>query len=51
MHRFYVPTVPCDAGDFLLPRGDVKKILRVLKLNLGEQGVRLILYEWGDLGG
>lgn len=37
MHRFYLPTVPCEPGDFPLPRRDAKKILRVLKLNPGEE--------------
>lgn len=37
MHRFYLPTVPCESGDFPLPRGDAKKILRVLKLDQGEE--------------
>lgn len=37
MHRFYLPTVSSESTDFPLSRRDAKKILRVLKLNPGEE--------------
>lgn len=45
MHRFYMPTVPCDASDFPLSRGDAKKILRVLKLGPGNK-----IWLWDEEG-
>ncbi|HHV34141.1 MAG TPA: 16S rRNA (uracil(1498)-N(3))-methyltransferase [Syntrophomonadaceae bacterium] len=45
MHRFYLPNVPCDVSDFPLSRGDAKKILRVLKLEPGDE-----IWLWDEEG-
>lgn len=45
MHRIYLPNVPCDGSDFPLSRGDAKKILRVLKLDPGDE-----IWLWDEEG-